>query len=196
MMVPDLPLTPNGKVDRKALPAPDETAASALTEPPRGPLEATVADLFAEVVNHRRVGIHDSFFEHGGHSLTAVQVIARVRAVFGVEIPVRALFESPSVAELAAGIAEARLARADAADKDENDANDANDVPSVPLRPASQRGPLPCAPRKRCRRCGCHRQSHGHVTRTEAGQEPRVDLGIPDKKEQQASGRGECAQRH
>jgi len=143
MMVPDLPLTPNGKVDRKALPAPDETAASALTEPPRGPLEATVADLFAEVVNHRRVGIHDSFFEHGGHSLTAVQVIARVRAVFGVEIPVRALFESPSVAELAAGIAEARLARADAADKDENDANDANDVPSVPLRPASQRGPQP-----------------------------------------------------
>ena len=140
MMLPDLPLTPNGKVDRKALPAPYETAASALTEPPRGPLEATVADLFAEVLNHRRVGIHDSFFEHGGHSLTAVQVIARVRAVFGVEIPVRALFESPDVAGLAAAIAEARLARAETSDEG---ANDAHEEPSVAVRPSSDRGPQP-----------------------------------------------------
>ena len=106
-----LPLTPNGKVDRKALPAPELPAAREHVAP-RGPVEEAVSAIFAEVLklDSDRTGAHDGFFELGGHSLLATQAVARIRATFGVELPLRALFEAPSPAELAERI-EAALRR-------------------------------------------------------------------------------------
>ena len=98
-----LPLTPNGKVDRRALPAPGH-ARPKLDESftaPRTPVEELLTSICAEVLKLEKVGIHDNFFELGGHSLLATQVMSRVREVFQVELPLRCLFESPTVAGLA-----------------------------------------------------------------------------------------------
>jgi amino acid adenylation domain-containing protein len=104
-----LPLTPNGKVDRRALPEPDESAF--VTEQPyaapRTETERLVAEIWAAVLGLRRVGIHDHFFELGGHSLLAGRVINRIRKTFQSEIPLRALFEAPTVAEFAARLEQA-----------------------------------------------------------------------------------------
>ncbi|NVJ08296.1 non-ribosomal peptide synthase/polyketide synthase, partial [Myxococcus sp. AM001] len=98
-----LPLTPSGKVDRKALPAPEApTVQRGLYVAPRTPTEETLAELFAQVLSVGRVGVNDGFFELGGHSLLATQVVVRVRTRFGIELPLRAFFESPTVAGLAA----------------------------------------------------------------------------------------------
>ncbi len=95
-----LPLTPNGKVDRKALPAPEMHGTSEDMAAPRTPDEALLVDMWATVLGRERVGVHDNFFDLGGHSLLATQVIARVRKIFGVDLPVRTLFESSTVADL------------------------------------------------------------------------------------------------
>ncbi|WP_445299506.1 amino acid adenylation domain-containing protein [Microcoleus sp. B3-A4] len=97
-----LPLTPNGKVDRRALPAPDQSRPdqSVTFVAPRSPIEQQLVDIWAEVLRLEQVGIHDNFFELGGHSLLATQVISRLRQAFGVELPVRTLFEAPTVADL------------------------------------------------------------------------------------------------
>ncbi|MGZ3460494.1 MAG: condensation domain-containing protein, partial [Archangium sp.] len=102
-----LPLTPNGKVDRKALPAPEGAERKEYVAP-RTELERVVADTWAPLLKQRRVGAQDHFFELGGHSLLATQVVSRLREVLKVELPVRALFEAPTVAELAARLESAQ----------------------------------------------------------------------------------------
>jgi acyl carrier protein len=103
MFLDALPLTPNGKVDRKALPAPDpirpesdETFAA-----PRTPVEEVLVNIWAEVLKIDKLGIHDNFFELGGHSLLAIQAVSRVRDALRKTIPLRNLFEAPTVSALA-----------------------------------------------------------------------------------------------
>ncbi|RKG47505.1 hypothetical protein D7X30_41395, partial [Corallococcus sp. AB011P] len=96
-----LPLNSNGKVDRKALPEPEAPQSGHTYEAPRTEVEAKLASIWAEVLRLPRVGVKDSFFELGGHSLLATQVVSRVRVEFSVELPLRALFESPTVEALA-----------------------------------------------------------------------------------------------
>ncbi len=97
-----LPRTPNGKVDRAALPDPGDTAEVAGWEPPRTPVEEVLAGLWADVLRispPRRVGARDNFFDLGGHSLTATAMTSLARSTFRVELPARALFERPTLAE-------------------------------------------------------------------------------------------------
>ncbi|MET0400339.1 MAG: amino acid adenylation domain-containing protein, partial [Longimicrobiaceae bacterium] len=97
-----LPLTPSGKLDRRALPEPAaEAAAASDFAPPSTPAEEILAGIWSAVLGTERVGAHDDFFALGGHSLLATQVASRVRQAFGMELPLRALFEAPTVARLA-----------------------------------------------------------------------------------------------
>jgi amino acid adenylation domain-containing protein len=101
-----LPLTPSGKVDRRALPAPDPSRLEAASRfiAPRTPTEALLAKIWAGVLRLEKVGIHDNFFDSGGHSLLAIKFLSRLREEFQIELPVRSLFESPTMAGLAARI--------------------------------------------------------------------------------------------
>ena len=98
-----LPLNPNGKVDRRRLAALVEEERTPVEEhvAPRTPVEEMLAGLWAELLSLPRVGIHQSFFEIGGHSLLATRLVSRVREAFGVEVPLRRLFDQPTVAGLA-----------------------------------------------------------------------------------------------
>ncbi|MGV9405991.1 amino acid adenylation domain-containing protein [Streptomyces sp. NPDC003667] len=101
-----LPLTPNGKVDRRALPAPEPRATTAGGPAPRTPVERAIAAAWSEVLGTEVTGVDANFFELGGHSLLATQVTSRLRDALGVEVPVRDLFAAPTVAGLAAAVAE------------------------------------------------------------------------------------------
>ncbi|QRK06023.1 amino acid adenylation domain-containing protein [Archangium violaceum] len=110
------PLTPSGKVDRKALPLPGSVRASGGFVPPRTDTERRLAELWSRTLGVERVGVGDHFFELGGHSLLATQLVSRVRGGFGVELSLRAVFESPRLEELARRVEEApRLATGTAA---------------------------------------------------------------------------------
>ncbi|HEU4881353.1 MAG TPA: amino acid adenylation domain-containing protein, partial [Longimicrobium sp.] len=123
-----LPLTANGKLDRKALPAPELASAGERYVAPRTPAEEVLAEIWAEVLRLERVGVEESFFELGGHSLLATRVVSRVRDVFAIELPLRALFEGPTVAALAGRVEEMRRA----------------ELPVLPpVVPAERTGPLP-----------------------------------------------------
>jgi amino acid adenylation domain-containing protein len=103
VFLPAMPLTPNGKIDRNALPSPDH-ASLALQNPyaaPRDRVEEKLAEITAHLLGIERVGIHDNFFDLGGHSLLATQFISQVRAALHVDLPLRSLFETPTVAGLA-----------------------------------------------------------------------------------------------
>ena len=111
-----LPMLPSGKVDRVALartPLPVSGFSSeAETAPPRTPTEEIIAAIWAEVLGLDRVGIHQGFFDMGGHSLTAARTISRIREVFALDLPLRALFEASTVAGLSKAVEAARLGAA------------------------------------------------------------------------------------
>jgi amino acid adenylation domain-containing protein len=111
LVLESVPLSPNGKLDRSALPPPGGTEPGDREGyvPPRTPVEEILADIWATVLRLERVGIRDNFFALGGHSLLATQVVSRVRAAIGVELPLRALFEEPTVADLATRVGSAPL---------------------------------------------------------------------------------------
>ncbi len=99
-----LPLTANGKVDRTALPAPGESREQREFVSPRTAVEQEVADIWANLLKLPELGAHDNFFDLGGHSLLATQVISRMRKAFRTEIPLRSIFEFPTVAEMALSV--------------------------------------------------------------------------------------------
>ncbi|MFL6253470.1 MAG: amino acid adenylation domain-containing protein [Pyrinomonadaceae bacterium] len=102
-----MPLTPNGKLDRRSLPAPEQTRAASERPyvAPRTPVEERLAGIWSELLKAERVGAHDDFFDLGGHSLLATRLVSRVHEAFGVAVPLRSLFEGPTVAQLARSIA-------------------------------------------------------------------------------------------
>ena len=104
-----MPLTPNGKVDRRALPAPGQTTTVGGDGyvAPRTAVEQTLALMWGELLRVEKVGIHDDFFDSGGHSLLAAQLSTRLRVAFKVELPLRKLFEAPTICQLARLIEEA-----------------------------------------------------------------------------------------
>ncbi|MFG2132154.1 amino acid adenylation domain-containing protein [Streptomyces sp. NPDC048751] len=110
LTVDALPLTANGKLDRRALPVP-EYGSAAERRAPRDEREKTLCALYAEILGVPEVGIDDSFFELGGHSLLATRLVNRIRGAFGAEVPVRAVFEAPSVAALKDRLTDAEVAR-------------------------------------------------------------------------------------
>jgi amino acid adenylation domain-containing protein len=115
VLLKTLPLTTNGKVDRKALPAPEQVRPEleAAYVAPRNPIESTLGEIWAEVLGLEQVGIYDNFFDLGGHSLLLTQVTSRIHHAFGVELPMRQLFEAPTIAALAEIIASKQLEQAD-----------------------------------------------------------------------------------
>ncbi len=126
-----LPLTSNGKIDRKALPAPEQSRpelARAFVAA-RNPLEEMLVGVWMEVLNLEQVGIYDNFFELGGHSLLATALVSRIRGAFQVELPLATLFESPTIAALAERLEAARR-------KGEG-------LSAPPLQPVSRKAELP-----------------------------------------------------
>lgn len=101
-----LPMTSGDKVDRRALPAPQDAGRISAYVAPRTPVEEMLTAIWAAVLRVERVGIEDNFFELGGHSLLATRLVSRIRESFVVELPLRTLFEQPTVAELAVRIEE------------------------------------------------------------------------------------------
>ncbi len=128
-----LPLTPNGKVDRNALPAPEASrvAPSGHYVPPRSAIEEAVASAFGDVLGLDRVGAFDDFFDLGGHSLMAAQLLARLRDAFGREFPLKDLFDAPTVSALSHRIGDALRAGSGEA------------IPAI--EPADRTAPLPAS---------------------------------------------------
>jgi len=122
-----LPLSPNGKVDRKALPAPEPGRAEVAFVAPSDPVEELLAGLWAERLGIERIGVHDNVFDLGGHSLMATQVRTRIADLLSVDLPLRKLFESPTIARLAQAVREAR------------EEETAPQQPLVPLAPETRR---------------------------------------------------------
>lgn len=95
------PLTPNGKLNRKALPPPESMRGTLGYVAPRTPVEAKLAEVWADVLHVDEVGVEDNFFELGGHSLLATRLLSQIRAAFDIDVPLRAVFEAPTISGLA-----------------------------------------------------------------------------------------------
>ncbi|HVG20241.1 MAG TPA: amino acid adenylation domain-containing protein [Blastocatellia bacterium] len=111
VMLESLPLMPNGKVDRKSLPSPTQNS-QGREEPlvaPRSAMEQTLADAWAEILGVGQVSVHDNFFDLGGHSLSATQLMLRIKEIFDVKLPMRVIFNTPTIAKLAVKIVEKQL---------------------------------------------------------------------------------------
>ena len=126
-----MPLNEHGKIDRDALPRPEPSRSDLgqRYEPPRNPTEALLVGIWSHLLDVDQIGIRDVFFELGGHSLLATQVISRIRDTFDVELPLRSVFESPTIAGLAARILEA--------------SGTPQTVGAPPLKPLARDGDLP-----------------------------------------------------
>ena len=96
-----LPRTPNGKIDRHALPAPAETEDTELFVAPRTPIEEALCRIWSQLLGVEQIGVNNSFFDLGGHSLMAMQLLSRLRGIFQLELPLRVVFEAPTIAKLA-----------------------------------------------------------------------------------------------
>jgi acyl-coenzyme A synthetase/AMP-(fatty) acid ligase/aryl carrier-like protein len=122
MTIDAIPLTVNGKIDRGALPAPDDARPDETDEyvAPTTAVEAMLCRIWADVLGLQRIGIHDDFFDFGGHSLRAMHVIAEIRRISGIDVELRHLLEAPTVAAFA-GIVNGLQARPDAGDSHAND---------------------------------------------------------------------------
>jgi amino acid adenylation domain-containing protein len=105
--LPSLPLNRNGKVDRQALPAPDASTTRESAVAPRTAIEQRLADIWRNLLRVDAIGVRDSFFDRGGHSLSAMQLVSRIRQQFDVELPLLSIFESPTIEGIAARIEEA-----------------------------------------------------------------------------------------
>jgi amino acid adenylation domain-containing protein len=132
IFLPQMPLTPNGKLDRRALPAPDfiPSEVSDTAQAPRSATEEIIADIWAEVLGRPQIGRQENFFALGGHSLLATQALSRVRAVWRLELPLRAIFEAPTVESLARQVEFAQRSGRHAALRS-------------PIRPVDRSQPLP-----------------------------------------------------
>ncbi len=125
-----LPLTPAGKIDRRALPAPETGPSDASSHvAPRTPVEEVLAAVWAETLGVERVGVHQGFFDLGGHSLLGARLVARTREALGADLPVRVLFDAPTVAAFAERVEEAL--------------RDARGTRRPPLVPVHRDGALP-----------------------------------------------------
>ncbi|HET8846339.1 MAG TPA: amino acid adenylation domain-containing protein, partial [Ktedonobacteraceae bacterium] len=130
MALPALPLTPNGKLDRRALPVPEHIfQESGRYAAPRTPAEELVAGIWEQVLKRDAIGIHDNFFALGGHSLLGVRIVSRLRNTFQVELPLRALFEAPTVSDLARRVEQALSAE--------------QSLPFLSIKQADREGELP-----------------------------------------------------
>jgi acyl carrier protein len=108
VLLDKMPLLSNGKVDREALPTPEYSRKQLEEEyvAPRNEVEQSLAKIFAEVLGIEKIGINDNFFLLGGHSLSATQVITRLRETLQADVPLRRLFEDPTVAGLSTAVEE------------------------------------------------------------------------------------------
>ena len=104
-----LPLTPNGKVDRRVLPAPDNNTESETFLAPRTPEEVKIAEIWTDVLEINPIGVETNFFDLGGHSLLATRIVTRIREAFSLNMPLRVLFDSPTIAGIAEHVANARV---------------------------------------------------------------------------------------
>ncbi|MEM7351601.1 MAG: amino acid adenylation domain-containing protein, partial [Acidobacteriota bacterium] len=133
VVLDELPLTPNGKVDRRSLPEPEwsrpDSAAAYVA--PRTASEEALAEIVEELLGLERVGIYDNFFDLGGHSLLATQFLARIRQLFEVDVPLRAIFERPTVATLAVTVEELILAELQALEGELDDGDAGFEDPPV-----------------------------------------------------------------
>jgi acyl-coenzyme A synthetase/AMP-(fatty) acid ligase/acyl carrier protein len=105
-----MPLSPNGKLDRKALPKAEALATQQVYLPPETELEQQIAGIWQEILHVERVGLSDSFFDLGGHSLLATQAVSRINSQLGIDIALRLIFETPTLAEFAQAVLESRNA--------------------------------------------------------------------------------------